>query len=345
MDRTNTPGRVVTFLLATLLATFTVSATWAAVDDYMLRDTLPRGATIAGVDVSELSRDDAGRVVEESVKGPLLAPVTVTFRGRPATVDPATLTAVDVDDVLDRAALPRETATLPQRVVWRVTGQAYGRDTTDVISVDATKVAEWVAAEKRRVSIPAVNATVTVSGSKLTIKPSQPGISFDATTAVSDLSQALISGTKTVALVETTTTPKVTTKKLGKTIFVSTSKRTLTLYNGAKVEKTYRCAVGMPGYPTPLGWWKIVQKRYLPTWRNPGSDWGKDMPASIPPGPNNPLGTRALNLNASGIRIHGSSADYSIGTAASHGCMRMHMWDIEDLYPRVPLGTRVIIVR
>jgi len=89
-----------------------------------------------------------------------------------------------------------------------------------------------------------------------------------------------------------------------------------------------------------------VQKRYRPTWSNPAPNgWGKGMPASIPPGPSNPLGTRALNLNASGIRIHGTNKDGSIGRAASHGCMRMHRWDIEDLYERVEVGTPVLIVR
>lgn len=102
----------------------------------------------------------------------------------------------------------------------------------------------------------------------------------------------------------------------------------------------------MPRYPTPLGWWKIVAKQVDPTWRNNGAEWATTMPDSIPGGPFGPLGTRALYLNASGIRTHGipPSEDWSIGNAASHGCMRMHRWDVEDLYPRVPVGTRVIIV-
>jgi lipoprotein-anchoring transpeptidase ErfK/SrfK len=56
------------------------------------------------------------------------------------------------------------------------------------------------------------------------------------------------------------------------------------------------------------------------------------------------LGTRALNLDAPGIRIHGTYADSSIGTYASHGCIRMHIWDSEELFDLVDVGTPVIIV-
>ena len=346
MTRANIPSRPATVLLAALLMLFTVAATWAALDDYILRDSLPKGAAIAGVDVGELTRDDAARVIETQVKGPLLAPVTVRFRGASTVIDPAALTTVDVESVLDSAARPKDTATLPQRVVWRVSGQSYGGDTTDIIAVDTTKVVEWVSAERRRVTVAAVDASISVSGSKLVTRAAEPGISFDATAAVAELSGALMSGAKDVTLAETTTTPKVTDKKLGKTIFVSRSKTALTLYDGVTLEKAYRCAVGMPRYPTPLGTWKIVRKVEFPTWRNNGADWAKSMPAYIGPGPGNPLGTRALYLDASGIRIHGipPSENWSIGSPASHGCMRMHRWDVEDLYPRVPVGTRVFIV-
>ena len=69
------------------------------------------------------------------------------------------------------------------------------------------------------------------------------------------------------------------------------------------------------------------------------------MPETIGPGPGNPLGTRALYLSAPGIRFHGipSGENWSIGQAASHGCMRMHRWDVEDFYPRVPVDTPVYI--
>ncbi|MFI5053916.1 MAG: L,D-transpeptidase, partial [Acidimicrobiia bacterium] len=107
---------------------------------------------------------------------------------------------------------------------------------------------------------------------------------------------------------------------------------------------TYPVATAMPGYVTPPGHWKIINKVENPTWYNPApTTWGAGMPASIPPGYGNPLGTRALYLNAPGIRIHGTYETSSIGTHASHGCIRMLIPDVEQLYPLVPIGSNVII--
>ena len=106
----------------------------------------------------------------------------------------------------------------------------------------------------------------------------------------------------------------MTNDKLGKTIEVNLSTNRLTFYDGLKVRKVYPVATGQPSFPTPQGTWEVVYKRVNPTWTNPAKDgWGADMPASIPPGPGNPLGTRAMSLNASGILIHGTYASYSIG--------------------------------
>jgi lipoprotein-anchoring transpeptidase ErfK/SrfK len=138
----------------------------------------------------------------------------------------------------------------------------------------------------------------------------------------------------------------VADNKLGETIIIRISQNKLYLYDGLKLKKTYRVATGQLGqYPTPMGHWEIINKRINPTWVNPAKDtWGRNEPDIIPPGPDNPLGTRALDLNAPGIRIHGTPADYSIGTYASHGCIRMHIPQSEELFGLVGVGTPVIIV-
>jgi hypothetical protein len=88
---------------------------------------------------------------------------------------------------------------------------------------------------------------------------------------------------------------------------------------------------------------EIVEKRYMPTWVNPAPDgWGAGMPASIGPGLSNPLGLRALNWSADGIRFHGTTATYSLGYNASHGCVRMANEDVIELYDLVDVGTPIV---
>jgi L,D-transpeptidase ErfK/SrfK len=69
------------------------------------------------------------------------------------------------------------------------------------------------------------------------------------------------------------------------------------------------------------------------------------MPPSIGPGPGNPLGTRAMPLNASGVLIHGTPSSWSIGQNVSHGCVRMYMKDVEQLFDMVEAGTPVYVIR
>jgi lipoprotein-anchoring transpeptidase ErfK/SrfK len=147
-------------------------------------------------------------------------------------------------------------------------------------------------------------------------------------------------------------TPIVVTGKLGgKAIVVFLHERRVYLYDGTKLIRKYRIAIGQAQYPTPTGVFKIGRKSARPTWTNPGTAWGKGMPSFIGPGPNNPLGTRALYVYSgnrdTGVRFHGvpKSKNGSIGTAASHGCMRMIRRDVERFYPLVPVGTPVYILK
>lgn len=127
-------------------------------------------------------------------------------------------------------------------------------------------------------------------------------------------------------------------------LVVSCSQCKIFYYREGKLVKVYPCAVGTAGYPTPKGHWKVINKRKNPTWSNPGSGWAKDMPPYIPPGPGNPLGPRAIDLSASGIRLHGTPKLGSIGHPASHGCIRMYPKDVIELFEYVSVGTPVDVV-
>lgn len=134
--------------------------------------------------------------------------------------------------------------------------------------------------------------------------------------------------------------PNTRTAFVGK-IVVTLGKFRLQLIRDGKVVKSYRVAVGQSAYPTPTGIYRIVNKQRDPTWTPPpDSSWAKGL-GPIPPGPGNPLGTRWMGTSAPFVGIHGTYAASSIGTRASHGCIRMHIKDVEELYDEVSVGMPV----
>jgi lipoprotein-anchoring transpeptidase ErfK/SrfK len=142
------------------------------------------------------------------------------------------------------------------------------------------------------------------------------------------------------------TKPKIADDELGKTVAVDLSENELHLYDGFHMVRTYPVATAQPGFSTPVGRWHVVDKVEYPTWVNPcpdGGCWAAGEPATIGPGPSNPLGLRALYLDAPGIRIHGTPDSSSVGTYASHGCIRMLEDDVIALYPMVPVHTPAVI--
>ena len=116
----------------------------------------------------------------------------------------------------------------------------------------------------------------------------------------------------------------------------------LYLYRDGKLQVSYPVAAGQPRYPTPTGDYSVTSKVMDPTWYPPNSDWAKDA-KPIPPGVENPLGTRWIGTSAPGVGIHGTPEDSSVGSYASHGCIRMHIPDVEALFPLVTVGMPVII--
>ncbi len=332
-------------LAAIILFTVAAAGAWLIADDYMRRTQLPAGVTIGGHDVSEMELDSAQAAVEEAVANPLLQPVEITFNTESYTLDPAESLTVDMDAMLEQAMTAKTQVTLAERAYRFVAQEPLTTEVETMLDVDGTPVSSWIDSVASEIDTPPVDASFSLVDDEVVITSSTVGYETQRDLAAEAITEALLAGSKTVALPVEIIEPETAEEDLGATIVVDLSERRLYLYDGVEVDKKYGVAIGTPGHPTPRGDWKLVQKRYMPTWRNPGSAWAANMPDYIGPGPSNPLGTRALNLDASGIRIHGTTSDWSIGRAASHGCMRMHRWDVEDLYERVEVGTRVLIVR
>ena len=216
-----------------------------------------------------------------------------------------------------------------------------------------TKNSAWVTYIAKKSKRTAKNMAYVYKNKKMVIRNATTGYSISNATIYNAVLNALkaapLDGSSvTVTVSPTLTKAGVTSRsKLGKCIVVDKSQRRLWLYNHGKKVLSYRVTIGMPGHSTPSGTYKIGTKRPHPIWSNPGSAWASRMPSVIKAGPSNPLGLRAMNLNRNGhdtgLRIHGTSNYRQIGTASSHGCIRVANKNIVKLYPKVPSGTIVIV--
>jgi lipoprotein-anchoring transpeptidase ErfK/SrfK len=117
----------------------------------------------------------------------------------------------------------------------------------------------------------------------------------------------------------------------------------LRLYRGEERVRTLRVGVGMPSHPTPAGEFEVVNMERNPTWNPPDSRWAEGI-GPIPPGPENPLGTRWIGISSPAIGLHGTPAPETVGRRSSHGCIRLEIPRAEWLYNVVDIGTPVVIV-
>ena len=309
-------------------------------------DRIMPGVTVAGVDVGGLTRDAAIAAVRQQVAHQLDAPISITVGDRTWTTSASALgERLNVGGAVDRAE------SLSNRMGW--VNRAWHRVRHTPVNVafavgsraSPDAVGKLVAGIAASADVTASDAGVNLVGtSKVVFVHANAGLVVDQKNAVRAIRAALARGESQISLPVHKVQPKITDAGLGTTVVVRIDENRLYLYRGFNQIRTYPVATAMPGFTTPVGEWTILDKQKNPTWYNPAPHgWGAGEPATIPPGPNNPLGTRALYLSAPDIRIHGTPATYSIGTYASHGCIRMTITDSEALYPLVPVGARVII--
>lgn len=341
------PGVKIALIVVCLIAVTGSGVTVAAYRyDRANLDRILPGVSVAGVDVGGMTRTEAIDAVTAHADQQLSAPITIVTGDQSWTRTPAQLgMRAQVAHAVDEAIGLTATLGTAERVWHRLRDEPVGAQLELSFRTGNGPVASFVEGVAESVSVKPRDASLTVVDGEVVARHSKPGRTLDVDAARERIERALAEGATTVALRTKDVKPEVTEGNLGPTIIVRRDVNRLYFYEGLRLEKTYPVATAAAGYVTPPGSWIVVNKAENPTWYNPAPDtWGADLPLVIPPGPGNPLGTRALYLNAPGIRIHGTSDVNSIGTHASHGCIRMLMADVEELYPMVSLGTPVYVI-
>jgi len=182
--------------------------------------------------------------------------------------------------------------------------------------------------------------------------PAKAGIVVDSQRLGGRIEYALTGAgsSRTVTVPAKAVRPKVSTAQLASEypayIVVDRSEFRLRFYDHLKLTKTYEIAVGMEGLETPGGLHKIEWEQVDPPWYVPKKAWAGALAGTVvPPGPADPLKARFMSFDG-GAGIHGiDPSEYgSIGHDASHGCIRMRIPDVIDLYGKSPVGTPVYII-
>jgi len=301
--------------------------------------TIPAGVSAAGIDVSNLTLSAAANRISFVFAAKLNSPLSTRAADLRWLLRPK-----DVDFKFDPAKSARRAYNAA------VAPHSGAVDVPLYVSFSNAKVQAYADKIAKRLQRAPVDARVSIALRHITKVASQDGRSINADALAKSVAATLSdpAAERKLRPALVATKPKVTTAGLGKAyntiITIDRANFTLRLFKNLKVSKTYRVAVGMPAYPTPTGRFTIANKAVNPTWTAPDSPWaGAYRNESVAGGSaENPLKARWMGI-VNGVGIHGTGIPGSIGSRASHGCIRMTVPDVIDLYPRVPVGTPVLI--
>jgi len=301
--------------------------------DHSRRDQIAKGVTIDGVDVGGLSATAARTKIDRELIAPLNQPVTLRSRAHRwrLTAREAGLT-VDAGNMVAQALSASRGGSIFSRTFRGLFGGSVDHDVPLVVSYSHKAVA------------PSAGGLNTV--------PAVVGLTVDNDRLGGRIDHALAStgAARNVSVPSHVVKPAVTTSELASKypayIVVNRSEFKLSFYDHLKLSKTYEIAVGMEGLETPAGLHHIEWEQVNPPWYVPNKAWAGALAGTVvPPGPGDPLKARFMSFEG-GAGIHGiDPSEYgTIGSDASHGCIRMRIPDVIALYSKSPVGTPVYII-
>ncbi len=343
-------GRKSLIAVITLLFLLVGGAVGVYAYDDSTKDQIAEGVMIAGVDVSGLSEAEARDQVHDDVVKPLARPVTVKYDGKKYVLTPEKLAvSADINSMVEEAFEASREGGLPARV-WRyATGEEVDEIIEPTVSYDKGAIDEFIGVIAEDANREPVDAGIHPGASGLTISAGEPGQSLLADELRTNVEKAVQSpGGRTLSAQVEEVQPEVTKAEVAAQyptyLVVDRSSFTLSLYESLELTKEYTVAIGAAGFDTPVGEYAIQNKAVDPAWNVPDSDWAGDLAGTVVPGgsPENPLKERWMGI-FDGAGIHGTDDVASLGSAASHGCVRMAVPDVVELYDQVDVGTPIYI--
>ena len=306
--------------------------------------TIRLGVKAAGLDVGGLTLKQAGAKIKATFAERLDKNISVSVAGRRFR-----LTMKEIDFRLDASKTARRANIAGLNAAPAPDG-TFPVDVPLAIAFQRTPVAAFVARVDRRSTIRPRNADVRITVKRITTVAPRDGRSVNAAalrtavvqTLANPAAKRLLKPGRTVS--KPTVTEAEVAGRYPTVVTIDRGNFRLRLFKRLKLSKTYAIAVGMAGVSTPAGRYAIQNKAVNPAWNVPNSDWAGSLRGQVIPGgaPNNPLKARWLGIY-NGVGIHGTAESWSIGTRASHGCIRMRVGDVVALYDQVPVGTPVLI--
>ena len=313
---------------------------------------LPAGARVAGVDVGGLTREQALARARSRIGALIARPAHVQLGARRYTISPQQAAVrADPRAAVGRAYAAGREGSFVSRGWRRLTGAKVAVDVAVPVSVDRIALRRFVERIARKQARQPVDASLRMTLTSVGVEPARAGRRLAARDAlVARLTRRLTSRTaqRTIRARTVAVAPKVTAAKLRAAqpvaVTVSRSERRARVFRRGELVKTYTVAVGSPDYPTPTGQFVVQTMQKNPSWSVPRSGWAGSLAGQTIPGgdPRNPLVARWIGFNGA-VGFHGTNSSGSLGSAASHGCIRMNPGDVIDLFERVRPGAPVLV--
>jgi hypothetical protein len=326
-------------LLAALAVLLLLPASAAAQEP-----VIPPGAKAAGLDIGGQTLSQAAATLDIAFSATLAAPLEFRVAGHRKRLKPAAIGfGFDPYRTAERA-YDAAIATPP------APDGTYPVDVPLHVTYDSAKLAAFTVALDRASRVRPRRARLRMTVRRMKVRRARMGWSIDEKALALSLDPLLADphAARIVRVERERVHPKVNVIDLRRqnrvVLTIDRASFKLRYFKNLKLRRTYGIAVGAPGYETPTGRFAIHNKAVNPAWSAPDEPWAGAYRNEVVAGgsPENPLKARWMGI-VGGVGIHGTAAEYSIGTAASHGCIRMRVADVIDLYPRVPLGTAVLI--